>query len=77
VDQIGWDAPEVLAGIREILEEPGEGPRFVACHLFAYCTTVADIYEFCQTLDPQRVKVVRADEFLIAASQFMEEEKRL
>ena len=77
VDQIGWDAPEVLAGIRKIVEEPGEGPRFVACHLFAYCTTVADVYEFCQTLDPERVKVVRADEFLIAASQFMEEERRL
>jgi len=77
VDQIGWDAPEVLAGIRKIVEEPGKGPRFVACHLFAYCTTVVDVYEFCQTLDPQRVKVVRADEFLIAATQFIEEEKRL
>ncbi len=74
VDQIGWDAPEVLAGIRKLVEAPGTGPRFVACHLFAYCTTVADVYAFCQTLDPQRVKVVRADEFLIAASQFMKEE---
>lgn len=74
VDQIGWDAPEVLAGIRKLVEAPGTGPRFVACHLFAYCTTVADVYAFCQTLDPQRVKVVHADEFLIAASQFMKEE---
>lgn len=77
VDQIGWNAPEVLAGIRQIVEAPGKGSRFVACHLFAYCTTVADVYKFCQTLDLQRVKVVRADEFLIAASQFMIEERRL
>lgn len=77
VDQIGLDTPEVLAGIRKLVDAPGTGPRFIACHLFAYCTTIADVYEFCQTLDPQRVKVVRADEFLIAASKFMKEERRL
>jgi hypothetical protein len=75
VDQIGWNADKVLEGIRKLIEAPGSGPRFIACHLFAYCTTVADVYTFCQTLDPQKVKVVRADEFLIAASKFMNEEK--
>lgn len=75
VDQIGWDADKVLDGIRKLVEAPGTGPRFIACHLFAYCTTVADVHQFVQTLDLQKVKVVRADEFLIAANQSMKEEK--
>jgi len=75
VDQIGWDADKVLDGIRKLVEAPGTEPRFIACHLFAYCTTVADVYQFIQTLDPNKVKVVRADEFLIAADKFMKEEK--
>ena len=75
VEQIGWNADKVLEGIRKLVEAPGTGPRFIACHLFAYCTTVADVYAFCQTLDPQWVKVVRADEFLLAATKFMKEEK--
>ena len=77
VDQIGWHADKVLEGIRKLVEAPGTGPRFIACHLFAYCTTVADVYAFCQTLDPQRVKVVRADEFLLTATKFMKEEKKV
>jgi hypothetical protein len=77
VDQIGWNADEVLEGIRKLVDAPSSGPRFIACHLFAYCTTVADVDQFCQSLDPQRVKVVRADEFLLTATQFMKEEKRL
>ena len=64
-----------LSENQKLVDAPGKGPRFIACHLFAYCTTVADVYSFCQTLDPQKVKVVRADEFLIAAKQFMNEEK--
>ncbi len=75
VDQIGWNADKVLAGIRELMEEPVEKPAFIACHLFAYCTTVADVYEFVQTLDPECVKVVRADEFLIAAAKTMKKEQ--
>ena len=76
VSQIGWNADQVLEGIRQLVEAPGEKPRFIACHLFAYCTTVADVYHFTQTLDPQKIKVVRADEFLAAAKQFMEKETR-
>lgn len=75
VEQISWTSEKVLAGIRELVEAPGERPRFIACHLFAYYTTVADVYEFVKTLDPLKVKVVRADEFLIAATQFMQKEK--
>ena len=76
VDQIGLNADEVLAGIRKLVDAPGRVPRFIACHLFAYCTTIADVYQFVQTLDPHKIKVVRADEFLIAAKQFMKEERK-
>jgi hypothetical protein len=75
VNQIGLPADQVLAGIRSLVEAPGNGPRFIACHLFAYRTTVADVYQFVQTLDPRKVKVVRADEFLLAAEKFMLKEK--
>ncbi len=76
VTQIGLPAEEVLKGIRELIEAPGKVPRFIACHLFAYRTTVTDVYQFVQSLDPERVKVVRADEFLYAAEKFMQKEKR-
>jgi hypothetical protein len=75
VTQIGLPADQVLTGIRSLVDAPGSGPRFIACHLFAYRTTVADVYQFVQTLDPQKVKVVRADEFLLAAEKFMLKEK--
>ena len=74
VDQIGLPVDKVLAGIRAQIEQPSPMPRFLACHLFAYRTTVADIYHFVQTLDPQKVEVVRADQFLLLASQYITKE---
>jgi hypothetical protein len=71
-EQIPWESEQVLEGIRALIEQPGTGPRFIACHLFAYCTTIADVYQFVQTLDKSKVKVVRADEFLYAAAQAMQ-----
>jgi hypothetical protein len=44
----------------------------VACHLFAYRTNVADVAAFVEGLDASRVKVVRGDEFLAAAAEWME-----
>jgi len=76
LDQILWNADKVLEGIRKLVETPAPTPRFIACHLFAYCTTLTDVYQFVQTLNPEKVKVVRADEFLIAAAQFMQKEKK-
>jgi hypothetical protein len=70
LDAIASDAADVLAGVRALLDA-GEGrPRFIAVHLFAYRTTITDIYEFVQTLDPEKVKVVKADEFLLAAKAY-------
>ena len=68
-----WDSGEqVLQAVRRLVEAAEPRPRFVAVHLFAYPTTLRDVHEFVQTLDPRRVKIVRADEFLLAASHFME-----
>jgi hypothetical protein len=71
-EEIPYRSEKTLAGIRKLVEAPGPKPRFIACHLFAYNTTLADVYAFVKTLDPKKVKVVRADEFLFAAKQFME-----
>jgi len=75
VDAIGASKDETLEGIRALVQADGPLPRFVGCHLFAYRTNVADVASFVATLDPARVKVVRADEFLAAARLWMEEER--
>jgi hypothetical protein len=69
LSQIQFSSGEVLAGVKKLIDAPGNKPRFIGVHLFAYRTTIKDVYHFVQTLDPQKVKVVRADEFLIAAKK--------
>ena len=71
-EQIPWESDQVLEGIRALIDQPGSTPRFIACHLFAYFTTISDVYHFVQTLDTNKVKVVRADEFLYAAAKAMQ-----
>jgi hypothetical protein len=68
-----WDeSDQVLEAVRRQIEASGPLPRFVSAHLFTYKTTITDVYNFVETLDPQRVKVVRADEFVLAARQFLQ-----
>lgn len=67
VAHIGDSAEDVLAGVRRLLDAPGPRPRFIAVHLFAYRTTLADIAGFVSTLDSQHIHVVRGDTFLRAA----------
>ncbi len=71
-EQIPWESDQVLEGIRALVDQPGTVPRFVACHLFAYCTTLNDVYHFVDSLDKDKVKVVRADEFLYASALAMQ-----
>jgi len=75
VDRIGASKDETLEGIRALVEAEGPLPRFVGCHLFAYRSNVADVAAFVATLDPARVKVVKADEFLAAARLWLTEGK--
>ncbi len=44
-------------------------PRFNGVHLFAYRTTLADVYRFVASLDDRHIHVVRADTFLRVAIQ--------
>ncbi len=75
LEEIWYDSPVLLEAVRRTLEAPGFTPRFIGVHLFAYRTTISDVYHFVQTLDPQRVKVVRADEFLLAAKAVLTNKK--
>jgi hypothetical protein len=68
--QIQYSSDDVLAGVKKLIEAPAGTPRFIGVHLFAYRTTITDLFNFVQSLDPEKVKVVRADEFLIAAKKF-------
>jgi hypothetical protein len=66
---------EVLSGVRTLINTATQTPRFIGIHLFAYKTTITDVYNFVQTLDPAKVKVVRADEFLILAKKYYENKR--
>jgi hypothetical protein len=71
VEAIGASRDETLEGIRALVEAEGPLPRFIGCHLFAYRTNVADVAAFVKTLDASKVKVVRGDEFIEAAGQWI------
>lgn len=68
VAHIADSADDVLAGVRRLIDAPGPCPRFIAVHLFAYRTTLADVARFAASLDDHpHVHVVRGDVFLRAA----------
>ena len=68
-----WDsAADLLEGLRKLVEMPGPRPRFIGVHLFAYRTTLAEVAQFVNSLDPEHIHVVRADTFLRAAQQQQE-----
>jgi len=75
LDQIWDDSTTCLDSVRALVEAPGPTPRFVGVHLSAYKTTITDVCRFVATLDPRRVKVVRADEFLLAAAQHLQSKR--
>lgn len=72
LDHIADGSEETLAEVRRVLHSIERPPAFVGVHLFAYRTTITDVYRFVKTLDPKRIKVVKADEFLIAAGKYLQ-----
>ena len=70
VEHLHDDCRQTLEAVRKLVDEPGPTPKFISVHLFAYRTMISDVYDFVQTLDQDRVKVVRADEFLTAALKY-------
>ncbi len=75
LDNVSDSADDTLAGVKKLLDEPGPTPRFIGVHLFAYRTTITDVYHFVETLNTKKVKVVKADEFLLAAARHLENSK--
>lgn len=71
VAQIWLSADELLAAVKEELSRPAPLPRFIGVHLFAYRTTYRDVVRFVETLSDDHVHVVRGDEFLLLARQFL------
>jgi len=75
LSHISDSSEDVLSGVRELINSAANTPQFIGIHLFAYRTTITDVYNFVQTLDPVKVKVVRADEFLLLAKKYYENKR--
>jgi hypothetical protein len=73
LDHVGDSSDDTLKAVRKLIDAPGPTPRFIGVHLFAYRTTITEVFEFVKGLDARRVKVVRADEFLLAAGEHLRE----
>lgn len=65
-----WDKPdEILAGLQEIIAQEKTRPAFIAVHLFAYRTSLADVCGWAEKLNDPHIHIVRADTFLRLARQ--------
>lgn len=76
MEEIAADCSEVFEAVRRLIDMEKPAPRFIGVHLFAYRTMISDVHDFVKTLDPSRVKVVKADEFLLAAARHMDGSER-
>ncbi len=76
LDHIADDSAQTLDAVRSLVEAPGIGPVFIGVHLFAYRTTIEDVYKFVKTLDLEKIRVVKADEFLLAAARYLKEKEK-
>ena len=64
VEEIALPAEQLLEKVRTMIAGTSDRPAFIAVHLFAYRTTIADVAEFAQKIADPNVHIVRADEFL-------------
>ena len=69
VARIADSAEQVLAGVRQLIASKRERPGFIAIHLFAYRTSLADIAQFAEEIQDEHIHVVRGDVFLGLAHQ--------
>ena len=63
VDEIALPAEQLLEKVRAMIAAISERPAFIAVHLFAYRTTIADVAEFAEKIADRNVHIVRADDF--------------
>jgi len=72
-----WDEPEqIFARLQGLIKQSDKTPRFIGVHLFAYRTTIEDVSKFILSHKSEHLHFVRADEFLMAARQHLQSEKR-
>ncbi|HRU78231.1 MAG TPA: GxGYxYP family putative glycoside hydrolase [Rectinema sp.] len=64
VEEIALPAEQLLGKVRMMITATSERPAFIAIHLFAYRTTIADVAEFAEKIADPNVHIVRADDFL-------------
>lgn len=64
VDEIALPAEQLLEKVSTMIAATSERPAFIAIHLFAYRTTIADVAEFAERIADPNVHIVRADDFL-------------
>ncbi|HOC27947.1 MAG TPA: GxGYxYP family putative glycoside hydrolase [Rectinema sp.] len=64
VDEIALPAEQLLEKVSTMIAATSERPAFIAIHLFAYRTTIADVAEFAEKIADPNVHIVRADDFL-------------
>ena len=64
VEETALPAEQLLGKVRMMIANTSDRPAFIAVHLFAYRTTIADVAEFAQKIADPNVHIVRADEFL-------------
>jgi len=64
VEEITLPSDELLKRVKARVDAVEEFPAFIAVHLFAYRTTVADVADFVAQMIDQHIHVVRGDEFL-------------
>ena len=69
VHQIGFPAEQLLEEVRKEIAKDLPRPRFIGVHLFAYRTSIDDVFRFVQTISNQHLHVVRADDFLNLARE--------
>ena len=64
VEEITLSSDELLNHVQARIAAVKERPAFIAVHLFAYRTTIADVAAFASHITDHHIHVVRGDEFL-------------
>lgn len=72
LDQIWKSAEELTVCVQSLIDAPGQFPRFIGVHLFAYKTSLEDIVKFASSIQNEHVHIVRAEPFLMLARQHMQ-----
>ena len=72
-----WDEPEeIFKKLETLIAAAPQRPRFIGIHFFAYRTTIEDVAKFVRENEREHLHFVRADEFLVAARQYLRSQRK-